>query len=330
MTHPAARDSLLAKRIGYVIVFAFLGGAVYLGVAIWAGLPAVAEGMARIGAGVLAGGVAATAVSLLLRFARWHLVLRSLAHAPPLGADLRAYLSGLALTTTPGKLGETLRSALLHRFGVPVGTSLAAFFVDRLSDVVGVLALAALTASGVPASANFAGLACIVLGAAWFLRYLASHPGARATVVGAVDRVRLHRLARWIEHGTVGFAALWSPRRVAVYVAFGLAAYGLQAATFAWFAQYAWPGLGFAAAMHVFLVATLAGAASMVPGGLGAMELAVVALLAIDGVPVALGTSLAIAIRAVTLWFAILVGLVCLSTFRGARAPVPHADRLHP
>jgi hypothetical protein len=52
------------------------------------------------------------------------------------------------------------------------------------------------------------------------------------------------------------------------------------------------------------------------------MEVAAVGLLAVEGVPLAIGTPLAITIRAVTLWFGILVGLFCLRTFRpGAGAP---------
>jgi uncharacterized protein (TIRG00374 family) len=74
-----------------------------------------------------------------------------------------------------------------------------------------------------------------------------------------------------------------------------------------------WPAIEPSIAMHSFLVATLAGAASLLPGGLGAMELTLLALLAAHGMPTSLATAAVLAIRAVTLWFGIFLGLISLN-----------------
>jgi uncharacterized membrane protein YbhN (UPF0104 family) len=56
----------------------------------------------------------------------------------------------------------------------------------------------------------------------------------------------------------------------------------------------------------------------MIPGGLGAMELACIAQLAAAGMPLPEATAATISLRAVTLWFAIVLGLLSLISLRSA------------
>jgi uncharacterized protein (TIRG00374 family) len=70
----------------------------------------------------------------------------------------------------------------------------------------------------------------------------------------------------------------------------------------------------------IFVQATLFGAASMVPAGLGAMEAALVFQLAERGVGNGVAVSLAIAIRLVTLWMGMAIGF--LSLLAASREPV--------
>jgi uncharacterized membrane protein YbhN (UPF0104 family) len=56
----------------------------------------------------------------------------------------------------------------------------------------------------------------------------------------------------------------------------------------------------------------LGGGATGLPGGLGGAEAALLALLGLAGVPLAIGLPATLIIRATTLWFAILIGLVLL------------------
>src|SRR5690606_18426818 len=81
-------------------------------------------------------------LSYALRFLRWHLLLTHLGHRIPPGRQALLYLAGFGLAMTPGKLGETVRSAYLVPLGVPVGHSLAAFLTERLVDVLLVCLLA--------------------------------------------------------------------------------------------------------------------------------------------------------------------------------------------
>jgi len=80
-------------------------------------------------------------VSYLLRFSRWYYFLHPIDRSIPVSKHLLIYVSGFALTTTPGKAGETIRSLFLSPLGIKYHQSLAAFFSERLLDVVAVLIL---------------------------------------------------------------------------------------------------------------------------------------------------------------------------------------------
>jgi hypothetical protein len=90
--------------------------------------------------------LAAFALNHGLRIARWHLVL---------GADLPvrrtatiAVIGFAAILLLPLRLGEVVRPALHARDGVPLGRSLAALLVERLLDLVALLALLVWAATG--------------------------------------------------------------------------------------------------------------------------------------------------------------------------------------
>ena len=57
---------------------------------------------------------------------------------------------------------------------------------------------------------------------------------------------------------------------------------------------------------------SLIGALTFMPGGLGPTEASTIGLLSLQGVPLAVGASATVLIRIMTLWFATILGLICL------------------
>lgn len=78
-----------------------------------------------------------------LRFLRWQWYLNRLGASVPPGNSLTYYLAGFALTTTPGKAGEAVRSLYLKDHGVSYHASLAALFAEHIADILAVTAIAA-------------------------------------------------------------------------------------------------------------------------------------------------------------------------------------------
>ena len=91
---------------------------------------------------VILGVLALSLVNYLFHFLRWVRYLHLLDARLPWRINFSTCCSAFALTTSPGKLGKTLRSVLLKPRGVPVPASLTAFRAERISDVLAVLLLA--------------------------------------------------------------------------------------------------------------------------------------------------------------------------------------------
>lgn len=308
-----------------VVIFIAIGASVYLGAILWTGWEQAIATIRKIGVLTLVAGGFVASTAYVWRFARWHYSLSRFGYRVPMGRNFGVYFAGLALTASPGKLGETLRSLLLMPYGVKAGHSLGAFVADRLSDVLGVclLGIAAGMVGGKVAwflMPVFLGLLIVSL----FAGYAVVHPGSGQ--FWSWLALKLHWLpVRGGQAVVASWASLWSPGRAISFALVAVASYGTQACVFGWFCLLAGVDIPLADAIVIFVNATLFGAASMVPGGLGTMEAVLVFQLVAQGADNAVAVSVAIATRLVTLWMGILLGVISLMAVSGSltRAGVP-------
>jgi uncharacterized membrane protein YbhN (UPF0104 family) len=293
----------------------FVGAGVlgYLAAIFWSGWRETVGALAALGWQTLLIGAMLASTAYLWRFARWEYSLCCLGYAVRRLRHLSIYLSGLALTATPGKAGETFRSALLLQQGVRVPHSLAAFLADRASDVLGMCLLGGVAAWLLGQSLSWVwalAFGVMLLGSCGFA-YILLHPLTDASWIW------LMRHLRWLpvkdgQEMLQSWAGVWKLPRVLAFSLVAMLAYGSQALVFAWFCDAAGVELAIADCVLIFVQATLFGAASMLPGGLGAMEAALVFQLIERGVGDGVALSLAIAIRLVTLWLGMTIGAVSL------------------
>lgn len=296
-----------------LVLFVGAGVALYLAAMFWFGWKDAAVVLTALGVDTLLIGAVLASTAYLWRFARWEYALRRFGCEVPRWRHLAIYLSGLALTATPGKSGETFRSALLVQQGVKVSHSLAAFIVDRATDVLGMclLGVAASWALGQEQVWFWLLAFCALLLGSGTVAYFLSHPNSGAWW-GWLDH-----MCQWlpVKGGRAvleSWAFLWKWPRIAAFSVVAMIAYGTQALVFAWFCHIAGTGITAAECALIFVQATLFGAASMIPGGLGAMEAALVVQMTERGVGNGAAVSLAIAIRLVTLWLGMAIGSVSL------------------
>lgn len=317
---PVRKPPLSNRVIRATTWFVGTGVILYLGSLPFVDRQSTLDAFKTLGISTLLVGALLSSSSYLWRFVRWQHILRTLEYKIPLNRNFLIYLSGLALTTTPGKTGETFRSALLLPYGVRVPHSLAAFLTDRATDVLGVVLLGcvAATVSQSPRTYfwifSFIGLLTVsVLFAKTVLC-------SKADLIWIWLNKRLH----WIPTASArtmveSWARLWGLPNLFSFTLLALIAYGTQALVFAWFSWSVGIELPAAQLILIFVQATLFGAASMLPGGLGAMEAALVYQLMDHDVDSGTAISVAIAIRLVTLWFGMLLGGLAMlaSTKRG-------------
>jgi uncharacterized protein (TIRG00374 family) len=295
------------RAVIYSVVLSALG---YLGVSLWGGWREVSAAVTQVG---LVGILISLSLSLVnygLRFLRWQAYLGAMGHVVPWRASLRIYLAGFALTTTPGKAGETLRGVLLKRWSVPYSQSFAAFFSERLSDL---LAVVLLTLFGLTLHPD-----------AWPIIGLGT-AGVVAGLLALSNQALLQRLeARLIRDSKVGtvlhhvFQVVHQARRchqpglLAGATLVSVIAWASEAVAFFLILRWMWTEVPLAFAVSVYALSMLAGALSFMPGGLGGAEGVMVGLLMWEGMETAAAVAATVLIRLVTLWFAAGIGIISM------------------
>ncbi|MCH8800127.1 MAG: flippase-like domain-containing protein [Chloroflexi bacterium] len=258
--------------------------------------------------------------NFLLRFLRWAFYLKVLKIDAPAGISALVFLSGLAMSITPGKAGELVKCYLLNsRTGAPVSRSAPVVVMERLTDVISVIIL------GLTGFALLPMPVVVVLAVA----LVVSVAGLLFAVSRQASRLAgLPILSRWSEllrDSQEGFKELAAPRVMAAGVAMGVVA---------WFAEglALWlilKGIGsdipLVRALPIYAAATLVGAVTALPGGLVGTEGSMLALLQQSGLTRAGASAGTVLVRLVTLWFAVAVGLVALLALR--RVPVIEVEK---
>ncbi len=266
--------------------------------------------MSGVSPGLLVVALALPTFGFLIRFLRWDLYLRALGNVVPRGVHLRIYVAGFALTTTPGKVGENLRAVYLEPFGVSYSQSLAAFVAERMADLVAVILLSALAGRLVGAHAWTVGAAVgLTLAGLLLLRNprLARALQEKAPLTGWVGRV-----LQGVGRAVAAARELLSPRLLVAGALVAVLAWGSEGLAFALLAQSVGISIPTFSAIGVFAVATLLGAVSFLPGGVGPTEGVMVGLLVVSGASVPEAAAATVLARAVTLWWAVLLGMIAM------------------
>jgi glycosyltransferase 2 family protein len=294
-----------------LLIATALGAAVALGLAAAANLPATLEALARFRWRLGPVIVLAIVASWLLRFAKWHFYLRCLDVPLAWRTSLRVFFAGFTMAISPGKLGEVLKAVLVHDLvGTPVSRTASVVMAERLTDVAGLLALGALGVTALPHGPVLLG--SIALG------LVIAVVALQAPAVGRpAQRLLPARLLDPVRQFVHGGRALLATRALAVSLALSIAAWFFECVAFSLILT----GLGalphLRVATFVYAFASLAGAVSMLPGGLGVAEGSLTGLLAGLGTPLPQAAAATLLVRGATLWFAVALGVATLLvTFR--------------
>ncbi|HEX2162506.1 MAG TPA: lysylphosphatidylglycerol synthase transmembrane domain-containing protein, partial [Thermoanaerobaculia bacterium] len=245
-----------------------------VGLALFADARQLAAAVAGFDPRLLVPVLALSLVNYGLRFARWQLYLGHLGSRLPAGASLGVFLVGFLLSVTPGKAGELGKAWLVRALGGGRALpAVSAVLAERVTDLLAVVLLVSLGALALPGG----GWVCLAGVAAVAAVVLLLSPGLLAA-------------------GLALAAAAWGAEGVGFWLVVG---------------DYA-PGAELARSVFDYSASTLAGALSMLPGGLLATEGSLAALLDAQGLGNAAAASATLISRAATLWFAVALGLAAL------------------
>ncbi|MBI3971476.1 MAG: flippase-like domain-containing protein [Chloroflexi bacterium] len=286
--------------------------------------------------------LALTLVNYTLRFGKWQYYVHRIGARPTLRDSALIFIAGFALAVTPGKTGEFLKAYLLHRrCGTPAWKAAPITLADRATDGFAVLILAgvgltvlwrspwpvlltlAITAGGCAVLALLGAAAAPARaegtgntgGTRWMVR-APSTLGARAPAWAQrlLERpVAARTLVKLRESGE-GASAMLDPKSLALAVGIGVVSWSAESVAL-WIVLAAFGLPATSALLGGALVAlnagTLAGAISLLPGGAGAAEATIAAVL-VQQMDKEIAAAATLLIRLCTLWFGATLGVVAL------------------
>lgn len=248
-----------------------------------------------------------------LRFGKWHFYLRQIGVRDlPIRESARLFVGGFPLAVTPGKVGEVLKAVWIQqKTGVPTARGVAVVVAERISDGLAVLLLSTV---GVIASPRywpaFAAVLVLLLGVVIIsqIRPLALF------LLGVGERLPLvkrfvHALREFYESSFT----LFRPGATLLAVGLGMVSWlgegiGMYVILRGLGVPGGWQTLS--AAVFALSFSIVIGAASTLPGGLGASEASIAGMLALLlHLPADTAAAATLLIRLATLWFGVSLGL---------------------
>lgn len=249
-------------------------------------------------------------INYFSRALRWFLYARAIGVPLGLIQTMRHYLGGFALTMTPGRLGELIRVRWIGReTGASVEMTAPLVLIDRAADLASTALL--LTASIVLMAGGIAGAVPVVV-LALSAAIIATRPRLFRWTVTRIWKVvgRAPRLFARARRASKTLKPFSNPM-VAV-PALSLGFVGWFAEGYAFYLLLDWMGapIPLWTCVGIFVFSMMTGGATGLPGGVGGAEAAMLALLALQGVPLEVALPATAIIRVTTLWFAVGLGFI--------------------
>lgn len=322
-----ALPAKMTRRLLAGVVFGML---VYVGMAVWVDVRALRASLAEIPLWVLPATMGLSFLNYVVRFWKWQRYLKLLDVELERGTSFLVYLSGMALSVTPGKMGEVFKCWLIRKVnGTRIHRTAPIVVAERFTDLLGYLILVAI--GGIATMPDYAwvfwaglllcGAGLVLVGSKRFSDFTA----------GTFRKLPyVWRLAPRIEGSFESTRVLLSLREIPLPTLVSVVGWGCECLGF-WLIANALvpeghPPVPVLFAIFTFAFSAVAGAVLIIfPGGLGVTEGSMGTLLRrkyTELVPswtqdIARGPAAAAVIlaRLCTLWFAVIVGLIATVIF---------------
>ena len=243
--------------------------------------------------------------SYLCRSFRWLKYMRLVEKKGSIGHHFTIYLSGFAFTASPAKIGELMRATYLNDLGIRFHYVCLSFVSERLLDVTIVFFL------GSYFLFSYFDSAFIILASILFFVPLLVSPILRILCSTSFTY-------RW-KHLIGEMATLWQAPLVLKCYALTLLAWVSQGLILFFLLKGFKTDISPVMAISIYCLSLLIGAASFIPSGIGVTEIGMIWLLNQIGVDNNIAIISSLTVRLLTLWPAMIIGLICALTLKHSK-----------
>jgi uncharacterized protein (TIRG00374 family) len=306
---------LLKKVKKHILISIAAAGLLYLAFTIYADFDAVASAFVKFNWLLLPVLLILSMLNYISRFFKWDYYLSVINVTIKKSDSFAIFMSGLIMSVTPGKMGELLKAYLVKQInGTPVSRTAPIIFAERITDFISLLFIAVIGAF------SFDYGRPLVIGTAIFFLLVVVLISNKKLALGIITLFGKNKyLNKHIHSIHSAYESSYQLLRPVPLIKMTLLSFG------SWFFEC----LGYYFILRnfgmdvdllwsafVYAFSTIAGAITMLPGGLGVTEGSLTILIIQGGFPNELAVASTFIIRAATLWFAVLVGVISISFYQ--------------
>ena len=256
-------------------------------------------------------------LSWMAIFTRWNLLLKNSDIHVPIKDNLKIYLSGFALSITPGKIGELIKSQLLKtKFGIPREKTAPIVLVEQLYNIIGIVGVSILGLWYFEFGAHI----ILIAGALLIIAFIfISSKKLFDKLLSRLSRIKFlsqytstlsnsHDVLRKSTRGWIVVSAsavsimFWLIESVIAY--FVLLSFGIN-------------HIEFITVITTYTSSIVLGVFSFLPLGIGVVEGSLAGFFSLQGIDISIALTLVIFIRIFTRWIAVSAGFISLKLSGG-------------
>ena len=247
----------------------------------------------------------------LIKFFRWHVYLKKTGILIPAKKSLAVFLSGLAMSATPGKAGLLIKSQMLKRLSGQTLISTSPIIAAELyMDMIGLSLISLFGIGLLGKEVRVALLLCM-------LPLLGLVPGIPNFIIGLLSKIpmlsgRIIEMRKALD----SMFSLLGPKILVLSLSITLIAWTSEGVALSIILKGLGFDVGIVTTTVFFGFSTLIGVLSMVPGGLVVTDASLMALLIHAGIPATPAAIASIMARIFTLWLAVMIGSIFLIMHR--------------
>ncbi|OGL41888.1 MAG: hypothetical protein A2042_06970 [Candidatus Schekmanbacteria bacterium GWA2_38_11] len=252
-------------------------------------------------------------VNYLLRFWKWDYYLKLLNIPVGKKDSFIIFMSGLIMAVTPGKFGEVLKAYLLKKINLtPIAKSSPIILAERVTDLLGLCAIAGVGAYSLHFGTRIVMATTLIIFG--IVIVLGIEP-LFLKITSLMERVKLvKKHVIRVERAYESASSLLALKKLFIPTIISILSWFCECLAF----YLVLAGLGsnvscFNAAF-IYSFATIVGALSMLPGGIGTTETSMTGILIILKVLRPVAVAATFIIRTCTLWFAVVIGAIFFFT----------------
>jgi uncharacterized protein (TIRG00374 family) len=306
---------LLKKLKQKVIISIVLAGILYLAFTVYADFTQVINAFGKFNLLLLPFLLLLSFLNYFARFLKWDYYL-SLVNVKMKKVDsMSTFMSGLIMSVTPAKVGEVLKSVLVKEItGEAISKTAPIILAERITDFLSLLLIAIAGAFVF----DYGGSITIIVAAFFILLIIIiSNKKLALPIINVSEKIPI--IKKYIHNIHSAYESSYQLLKVKPLILMtflSLVSWGFECWGYYIILLNFGVDFGLLWASFSYSFSTIVGAISMLPGGLGLTEGSLTFLLVQKGISADISVATTFIVRVVTLWFAVLVGIISLGFYQ--------------